>query len=164
MNTKPDILPALPEGAVYLGRGGSFHNLLPKRFSGWIVSDIDYLWQPAKILDGDENETFYAAPKDSKIAMLNGYKAEMPDLDEEGCDLMKQQAVVLGTEIELVRIREENTALKLRLSEAVRLGDLLEDAARSGDFTTRSDYAEKEKAVRAWEAFKASSVPRGTDS
>ena len=194
MNTKPDNIPALPEGAVYLGMGQEFKTC-SICFSGWSL-DVEKhgVWVDAESWEGIDNDLHYAAPRDSEVARLNGFEAEspchsenpcaMPDLDEEELELMRQQAEVMGSEIEIVRLRKELTdtkhrlsgeqvarecvlaqgakeiaELKLRLSEAVRLGDALASSASSVCCVNGpDDYRLSVKRLAAWEAFKASSL------
>lgn len=68
-----EVLP-LPDGAVFLGRGGEF-DINGKRFEGWLidVNEEDDVWDKCSDLWGTYEEFFYAVPKDSEIAKLNGF-------------------------------------------------------------------------------------------
>lgn len=170
MNTKPSDIPALPEGAVYLGKGGEFSVPQGAPFSGWCAEqEVGFGDWYRGWYKGNSRCSHYAAPRDSEVARLNGFEADghlydemdiqMPDLDEEGLELMKQQARVLGPEIEIVRLRKELTDTQARLSEAVRLGDALASSASSVCCVNGpDDYRLSVKRLSAWEAFKASSL------
>ena len=72
MNTKQTDLPPLPEGAVYLGKNGSFLTLSPRTFAGWYVHLGALSWGPrCERLDGDADDTYYAAPAGSEIVRVN---------------------------------------------------------------------------------------------
>ena len=74
MNKLPAWLPPLPEGAVYLGKGGEF--LVQKPFAGWSTGCIPWSMQPK--LWGCRTDLYYAAPADSEIARLNGLNENKP--------------------------------------------------------------------------------------
>jgi len=70
---EPRSLPPLPEGAVYLGRGGEFEIQDGIFFDGWVFDPdaadarwIPYTWR------GKCGTLHFAAPADSEIARLNG--------------------------------------------------------------------------------------------
>lgn len=74
MKELPEGLPPLPEGAVYLGQGDTFH--LPTAqpitlFHGWGYLETDGSWQSSE-WTGQNERLHYAAPADSEIARLNG--------------------------------------------------------------------------------------------
>lgn len=56
--------------------------------------------------------------------------------------------------------------LELKLAEAVRLGDAMNAfVQRVGTYDAEDDsYSDAQKTSGEWEAFKASSVPRGTNA
>lgn len=70
MKTKPDNLPAMPEGAVYLGSGCQFKRI--PNFDGWIFnpSFMAAGWQFGP-LEGLNWCFHYAAPAGSEIVSLN---------------------------------------------------------------------------------------------
>lgn len=66
-------LPPLPDGAVLLGKGGTFRVFKDEKFKGWSFnSNIDKSWDYSKAWSGGTPHYWYAAPKDSEIAKLNG--------------------------------------------------------------------------------------------
>ena len=71
MKPKPDNLPALPEGAVYLGSGCQFKRL--PNFEGWVFnpSFMAAGWQFGE-WEGMNWCFDYAAPAGSEIVRLNG--------------------------------------------------------------------------------------------
>lgn len=71
----PEGLPPLPQGAVYLGKGGEFR--IPDcEFKGWTANENPKYsrWSDneGRTLEGDISRLHYAAPADSEIARLNG--------------------------------------------------------------------------------------------
>lgn len=70
----PDGLPPLPDGAVYLGKGGSFNMMDAYSFKGWATEgagwNFGYRW------GGHDAARHYAAATDSAVAKLNGKGGE----------------------------------------------------------------------------------------
>ncbi len=72
MRTPPELpahLPPVPEGCVYLGRGGTFE--APRTFGGYATSAWDKTWAEEPNWAGNEETYRYAAPADSEIVRLN---------------------------------------------------------------------------------------------
>lgn len=148
----------LPDGAVYLGKGNSFKRPAAP-FDGWSSGERFQRWS-ADMLHGDVAHLHYAAPADSEVARLNGFEAvppcpsenpcDMPDIDDEKLESMKQQARVLGPEIEIVRLRKALADTQAQLSEAVRLGDVMH--REMGNYYTDAT----DRIIGQWKAFRAS--------
>lgn len=61
--------PEPPEGAVLLGKGGTFETG-GEPFAGWYFG-IDKVWTSSARWDGDSEDSYYAAPADSEVVKLN---------------------------------------------------------------------------------------------
>lgn len=71
----------LPEGCVFLGIGESFESPHGISHDGFFISTFsDDNWDEFSGASGDINSLFYAVPKDSETARINGY---FPDSSEE---------------------------------------------------------------------------------
>ena len=88
-NAMPDYLEELPEGYVYLGKGGEFKILSDCRvFAGIACDEVgDFKWDEEEFgWEGISPKLYYAAPADSEIAKLNGFsgssKEEEPDYSD----------------------------------------------------------------------------------
>lgn len=62
----------LPDGAVMLGRGGSFLTI-DGMFKGWSIDKQSTAWGKSENLQGTNPKMFYAVPFGSKMAVLNGF-------------------------------------------------------------------------------------------
>lgn len=83
MKTEPEHLPALPVGAVYLGKGGEFRTLSDGRvFRGWTLWGSESDWSEWDRLAGDGTDTRYCAPAGSEIVKLNTEVANLTDADK----------------------------------------------------------------------------------
>lgn len=153
MNTKPDNIPALPEDAVYLGKGGTF-GVPHGGFVGWYIpafKPVGWVAQYGEPIYGAVDPVHYAAPADSEVARLNGFEAVKPCPSENPCAMPDIDA-------ERIQIRDAHVdALKAQLSEAVKLGDALALSASSVCCVNGpDDYRLSVKRLAAWGAFKAS--------
>lgn len=69
-NPLPAGLPPLPEGAIYLGVGGSFKTT--EEFDGWTAwADVFSTWIQNPSCRGNRPHRHYAAPFNSEVARLN---------------------------------------------------------------------------------------------
>lgn len=74
----PDGLPPLPEGAVYLGVGGTFKE--PEGyFYGWWLNATYPEWQEEHYCAMSSPTAHFAAPADSEVARLNGLGPTLKD-------------------------------------------------------------------------------------
>jgi hypothetical protein len=87
----PAGLPPLPDGAVHLGRGGTFS--APFSFDGWCLLGGSVMtpayWHQSDYNIGKHPGLHYAAPAGSEIARLNGHGAE-PAKDSEAVALVRK--------------------------------------------------------------------------
>src|SRR6056297_157650 len=67
---EPSLLP-IPDGAVYLGKGGTFKRA-SETFEGWLFASAEQGWVRSNWVVGSNPSHHYAAPIDSEIARING--------------------------------------------------------------------------------------------
>jgi len=94
MKQMPKELPPLPEGYVYLGRGGDF--VPPSSYAPMIILEDapQPKWDNGADYNGKCSLYHYAAPADSEIAKLNGYSPKDPTLPNSAVE----QNIIRGTD------------------------------------------------------------------
>jgi len=109
----PAGLPPLPEGAVYLGRGGQFRIFeIPTQGYYLRVTATDWT---ASGFSGNDRDWHYAAPADSEVVKLNFPQPEpvKPDIEPFLDDLKSAASIVRG-EYRGVALSIENRIIDIR--------------------------------------------------
>jgi hypothetical protein len=132
MKPKKKDHPPLPDGAVLLGRGGSFKKT-GCLFYGWARSDTEPKWGGLSSWHGGSSLVTYAAPENSQIAKLNGLGpkpksklkpksvAWLPTARSPWAVIYKNAA--LGNEWRFLGFREKRSEAR-RLAKFAKVGEI----------------------------------------